>query len=240
MRLQSVIHAIYPPQCIVCDALTADDHGLCGVCWADTVFLSGLVCDTCGAALPGDTPEVGVQCDDCMTIARPWNQGRAVFAYSGVGRRLVLGLKHSDRTDLVPSVARWMVRRTQEMTLSDPVLVPVPLHWTRLVKRRYNQSAMLAQAMGALMQRPVCADALRRPKRTKYLDGHTREARFATLADAIAPNAKRASAIAGRQVLLVDDVMTSGATLAASAEAVSLLGATNVSIVTLARVAKEP
>ena len=239
MRLQSVIHAIYPPQCIVCDALTTDDHGLCGTCWADTVFLSGLVCDTCGVPLPGDEPEAGVQCDDCLTIARPWGQGRAVFAYSGVGRRLVLGLKHSDRTDLVPSVARWMVQRTREMPMLDPVLVPIPLHWTRLVKRRYNQSAMLAKAMGALMDRPVCGDALLRPKRTKYLDGHTREARFATLVDAIAPNTKRAADIAGRNVLLVDDVMTSGATLAASTEAVKMLGAANVSIVTLARVVKD-
>jgi predicted amidophosphoribosyltransferase len=239
MRLQSVIQAIYPPQCVACDALTEADFGLCGACWSQTAFIGGLVCDSCGTPLPGDDDGTRVQCDDCMTIARPWDQGRAVFAYSGVGRRLVLGLKHGDRTDLVPAVARWVARKTTEIALLDPVLVPVPLHWTRLVKRRYNQSALLARAVGKIMDQPVCVDALLRPKRTKLLDGHTRDARFATLADAITANPRRAGQIAGRNVLLVDDVMTSGATLAASTEALCIAGAANVSIVTLARAVKD-
>jgi predicted amidophosphoribosyltransferase len=239
MRLQSVIQAIYPPQCVACDALTEADYGLCAACWSQTAFIGGLVCDSCGTPLPGDDDGARVQCDDCITIARPWDQGRAVFAYSGVGRRLVLGLKHGDRTDLVPAVAQWMARKTAQMPLLDPVLVPVPLHWTRLVKRRYNQSALLALAVGKIVGQPVCVDALLRPKRTKLLDGHTRDARFATLADAIAANPKRSGQIAGRNALLVDDVMTSGATLAASAEALRAAGAANVSIVTLARVVKD-
>ncbi len=239
MRLQSVIQAIYPPQCVACDVLTDADFGLCGSCWSQTAFIGGLVCDSCGTPLPGDDDGARVQCDDCMTIARPWDQGRAVFAYSGVGRRLVLGLKHGDRTDLVPAVARWIAQKTAEMHLLDPVLAPVPLHWTRLLKRRYNQSALLAQAVGKVLNQPVCVDALLRPKRTKPLDGHTRDARFATLADAIAANPKQRAQIAGRNVLLIDDVMTSGATLAASAEALRTAGVVNVSIVTLARVVKD-
>ena len=239
MRLQSVIRAIYPPQCVACDALTDADFGLCGACWSKTAFIDGLVCDSCGTPLPGDDDGVRVQCDACMTIARPWDQGRAVFEYSGVGRRLVLGLKHGDRTDLVPAVARWMVQKMAKMALLDPVIVPIPLHWTRLLKRRYNQSALLAQAVGKILDHPVCVDALLRPKKTKLLDGHSRDARFATLADAIAANPKRHSQIMGRNVLLVDDVMTSGATLAASTEALRAAGAANVSIVTLARVVKD-
>jgi predicted amidophosphoribosyltransferase len=239
MRLQSVIRAIYPPQCVACDALTDADFGLCGTCWSQTAFINGLVCDSCGAPLPGDDDGMRVQCDDCMTIARPWDQGRAVFAYSGVGRRLVLGLKHGDRTDLVPSVARWMAQKTAKMALLDPIIVPIPLHWTRLLKRRYNQSALLAQAVGKVLGQPVCVDALLRPKKTESLDGHTRDARFATLADAITANPKRRDLILNRNVLLVDDVMTSGATLAAGSEALQSIGAKNVSIVTLARVVKD-
>ncbi len=239
MRLQSVIQAIYPPQCAACDALTDADFGLCGRCWSDTAFLNGLVCDTCGTPLPGEDDGDAVQCDDCLTIARPWDHGRAVFAYSGVGRRLVLALKHGDRTDLVPALARWVARKTAEMPLLDPVIVPIPLHWTRLLRRRYNQAAMLAHAVGKTLGHDVCIDALLRPKRTRPLDGHGRDARFATLADAIIANPKRVAQIAGRSVLLVDDVMTSGATLAAATEALRAGGAANVSIVTLARVVKD-
>ena len=239
MRLQSVIQAIYPPQCVACDALTDADFGLCGSCWSQTAFIGGLICDSCGTPLLGDDDGARVQCDDCMTIARPWDRGRAVFAYSGVGRRLVLGLKHGDRTDLVPAVGRWIAQKTTEMRLLDPVLVPVPLHWTRLLKRRYNQSALLALAVGKVLDQPVCVDALLRPKRTKPLDGHSRDARFAALSDAITANPKQRDQIVGRNVLLIDDVMTSGATLAASAEALRGAGVANVSIVTLARVVKD-
>ena len=239
MRLQTVIRAIYPPQCVACDAQTEDDFGLCAVCWRETQFIGGLVCHTCGTPLPGeDTGEI-VQCDDCMTIARPWDHGSAVMAYSGVGRRLVLSLKHGDRTDLAPPVAKWMAQKVADYAKLDPVLVPVPLHWVRLVKRRYNQSGLLAQEMGKILGWSVCVDALLRSKKTNALEGHSREARFAELSGAIVPNPKRSAQIAGKSVILVDDVMTSGATLAASAEAARAAGAKNVSIVTLARVVKD-
>ncbi len=239
MRLQSVIRAIYPPQCVACDAQTEGDFGLCAACWRDAKFIGGLVCDTCGTPLPGEDHQDPVQCDDCMTIARPWSRGRAVLVYSGVGRRLVLGLKHGDRTDLARPVAQWMAQKISDWAGIDTVIVPVPLHWRRIVKRRYNQSALLAQEMGKMMGLPVCADALLRRKKTDPLEGHSRDARFAELSGAIIPNPKRVDEIAGRQVILVDDVMTSGATFAASAEAAKSAGAADVSIVALARVVKE-
>ena len=239
MRLQTVIRAIYPAQCVACEALTESDFGLCAACWSETQFINGLVCDSCSIPLMGDDPDEIAQCDDCMTIARPWDQGRAVLAYAGVGRRLVLGLKHGDRTEFAQSAARWMVPKIAQLVLTDPVLVPVPLHWTRLARRRYNQSALLAQALGVQADLRVCVDGLLRVKRTNSLDGHSRDARFAALADAIVPNPKRMPYLADQAVVLVDDVMTSGATLAACAEAAHQAGAANVSIVTLARVVKD-
>ncbi len=239
MRLQSVIRAIYPAQCVACDAQTEAEFGLCGPCWRETKFIGGLVCDTCGTPLPGEDRGEIVQCDDCMTIARPWDRGRAALIYTGIGRRLVLGLKHGDRTDLARPAAMWMTRVARPLLQDDTVLVPVPLHWVRLARRRYNQAALLVHALGKALERPVCADALLRPKKTQPLEGHNRDARFAALSGAIAPNPKRTDIVNGRSVLLVDDVMTSGATLAASAEAARAAGATNVSIVTLARVVKD-
>ncbi|SFR54266.1 comF family protein [Yoonia tamlensis] len=239
MRMQSVIRAIYPAQCVACDAQTESEFGLCGACWRETRFIGGVICDRCGTPLPGDTPDEMLQCDDCMKVARPWDHGRAALVYTGVGRRLVLGLKHGDRTDLARPAAHWMARVVRPLVQADSVLVPVPLHWTRRVRRRYNQAALLALALGRVLEVPTCADALLRPKKTKPLEGHSRDARFAALSGAITNNPKRAGAIAGKSVLLVDDVMTSGATLAAATEAAMQAGARNVSIVTLARVAKD-
>lgn len=239
MQMQRIIRAIYPAQCVACDAATTDDFGLCGACWRETQFISGTICDVCGAGLPGDFGDVGAKCDDCLRIARPWEKGRAVLAYSGVGRKLVLSIKHGDRTNLAQPVARWMIRQAAPLMQSGTVIVPVPLHWRRLLQRRYNQAALLANIMGKLMSVAVCPDALIRRRATKSLEGHSRDARFAALADAIVFNPKRQQAIADRPVLLIDDVMTSGATLAASADACLAAGATRVDVVTLARVVKD-
>lgn len=240
MRLQSVIRAIYPAQCVACGAHTEAEFGLCGPCWRETQFIGGLVCDTCGTSLPGEDRGETVQCDDCMTIARPWNRGRAALVYAGIGRRLVLGLKHGDRTDLARPLAAWMARVARPLLHENTVLVPVPLHWMRLTRRRYNQAALLVHELGRVLDRSVCTDALLRPKKTKPLEGHSRDARFAALSDAIVSNPKRLTMIRGKSVLLVDDVMTSGATLAASTEALRAAGVDDVSIVTLARVVKNP
>ena len=239
MSLQSVIRAIYPPQCVACDASTDAEFGLCGPCWRQTQFIGGSICDTCGTPLPGEDHGDFLQCDDCMKIARPWDRGRAALVYKGIGRTLILRLKHGDRIDLVHPAATWIASVARPLLHKNSILVPVPLHWTRLVRRRYNQSALLVHALGRELDKPVCIDALLRTRKTQSLDSHSRDARFAALVGAIIPNPKRVDILRGKSVLLVDDVMTSGATLAASAEASKAAGAANVSIVTLARVVKD-
>jgi predicted amidophosphoribosyltransferase len=238
MRMQSILRVIYPAQCLSCRALTETEFGLCGTCWRDTVFIGGLVCDACGTPLPGDPGET-VLCDDCMRIARPWSQGRAAMLYKGVGRKLVLALKHGDRTDLAGPAGAWMAQVAGAVLRADTVVVPVPLHWTRLLSRRYNQAALLAQAVGRALLRPVCPDALVRTRRTGFLNDQSRDARFATMQGVIRVHPRRTAQVSGRAVLLVDDVMTSGATLAAATEACHAAGATEVCILTLARVAKD-
>lgn len=237
--MQSALHLIYPSQCISCRDLVEGDNALCGKCWRDTPFISGLTCDKCGTPLPGDDTGETILCDDCMTIARPWSKGRAAILYQENGRKLILAFKHGDRLDLAHPAGQWLARVAAPLLDPDTLIAPVPLHWMRMLKRRYNQSALLASSLAKATDQASCLDLLTRTKRTRSLDGLGREARFQMLADSIRVNPKRRHRLIGRKVLLVDDVMTSGATLAACTEACLAAGAADVNTVTLARVAKD-
>lgn len=199
----------------------------------------GAKCDKCGAPVLGQADDLAVHCDDCLRIARPWNKGRAAIAYKDVGRKLVLGLKHGDRTDYAPALSSWMMSAGQDLWRDDPLLVPVPLQRLRLLRRKYNQSAELCKWLSRRVAADFCADALHRHKRTVSLDHKSKDERFALLQDAISVNPNRNAKLQGRSIVLIDDVMTSGATLASCAEACLAAGAANVSVLVLARVVKD-
>ncbi|RID90969.1 ComF family protein [Gemmobacter lutimaris] len=239
MGMQAAVQLVYPPQCLSCDALVTTDFGLCARCWRDTPFIAGLVCDCCGTPLPGEEGGAPVQCDDCLTIARPWGRGRAVMLYRDNARRLVMAFKHGDRLDLARPGAQWLHRAAVPLLQPDTLLAPVPLHWLRLFRRRYNQSALLAAGLARLADLPHCPDLLVRRRNTRSQEGRDREGRFRNMEDAIRVNDKRRWQVEGRPVLLVDDVMTSGATLGACADACLAAGAARVDVVVLARVAKD-
>ena len=236
--LQTLVHAVFPPECLSCRMRVASDDGLCGPCWRDTAFITGDVCDGCGVPMRGDVQN-GDRCDDCLSIARPWSKGRAALLYKDRGRALVLALKHSDRHDIVRPAGRWMARVAKGILQQNTLIAPVPLHWTRMVRRRYNQSGLIGQSMARELGAPFCADLLIRAHATESLDGKSREERFAELSGSITVNPKRIDVMKGRSILLVDDVMTSGATLAACSEACLSSQASEVCVVTLARVAKD-
>ncbi len=179
------------------------------------------------------------QCEDCTRIARPWRNGRAAVFYRDMGRTLVLRLKHADRLDVARIALPWMTNVTRDFVGKDTVFVPIPLHWTRLVKRRYNQAAHLAHRLAMHFEKPAVLDGLTRVRPTQPLDGITLAERFARLEGALAANEKRVPKLQGKSVILVDDVMTSGATLAAGTEACLTAGAARVDVVVLARVVKD-
>ena len=151
----------------------------------------------------------------------------------------MLALKHGDRHDVVRPAALWMARAAKPILTGNTLIAPVPLHWLRMLRRRFNQSALLAQAVARETALPACVDLLTRIKHTRPLKGMGAEARYAMLGDAIRINPRRRANLIGRTVLLVDDVMTSGATLSVAAQACFSAGAQDVRILTLARTAKD-
>ncbi|SLN67980.1 DNA utilization protein GntX [Pseudooceanicola marinus] len=237
------LRLIYPPRCLGCGGLVESDFGLCGPCWRDTPFIGGLACDGCGLPLPGGRPGEVARCDGCLADPPPWAQGRAVMLYEGMGRKLVLGLKHGDRHDIAAPSAAWLAEAAEGIVARGAVIAPIPLHWRRRVRRGYNQSALLSRGLArALAAHAVLdlPDLLERPRATPSLDGRQRAERRAILKGAIRVAPRYADRLAGRPVLLVDDVLTSGATFSAATRACQAAGAATVAVLALARVGKAP
>lgn len=239
MGLQSILHAVFPPECLHCSARVEDSFAICGDCWGDTPFILGTACDKCGTGLPGQTPETPGEtliCTECAKTARPWSRGRAVMGYDAVGRSLVLAMKHGDRADVARAAGPWMARAGADLAMENPLIVPIPLHWTRLAKRRFNQAALLAQSYARFSGHAWDPMPLYRTRATPSQEGRDRDGRHRNLADAIQAHPKHGSILKDRNIILVDDVMTSGATFSIATEACFEVGAKNVCVLALARV----
>lgn len=235
MRLQRVISTLYPDQCLICDRMTSAADGLCAECWPAMPFIFGHSCDACGRPLPG-TADGGVDyCDDCLILSRSWSRGRAALSYQGAAREFVLSLKHRDRPELARPAARWMARVGRPILTQETILMPIPIHWSRLLSRRYNQAAELVRALRRETGLRMMLDALQRNRRTPPLGHSNHEERAELLAGAISVKPERRGDLVGQRVCLVDDVMTTGATLSAAAEACSKAGADDVTALILAR-----
>lgn len=238
--MQGALRLIYPPQCISCGDLVETEGALCSSCWRGTQFITGTICDCCGVPLIGERePDELLHCDRCRDHPPLWNRGRAAVLYKDIGRKLVLGLKHGDRQDFAKPAATWMSRVADDIVEEDTVVAPVPLHWSRFLKRRYNQSALLSREISYQLGLEHCADLLKRVRRTVSLEGLGPIERAATLETAIAVNPRRRHILEGRPVLLVDDVLTTGATFNAAAKACFASRACEVNVITLARVAQD-
>lgn len=241
--LNAVLRAIYPPHCLGCDALVLEDFSFCPACWAKAPLIFGLVCDQCGLPLPGgqDGPEVlRPLCDQCLRCPPIWHQARAALLYDGLAREMILRLKHSDQGALAIPLGRWMAKAGAPLLAQSDLIAPIPLHWWRELRRKENQSALLAQQIAKLSGLPLERRLLQRHRATPPQEGRDRLARAENLAGAFRLRPKFAPALQGRRVLLIDDVLTSGATMAEASRVLLDHGAARVHVLVAARVAPKP
>jgi ComF family protein len=232
---RTVLDLVLPPRCLACGAITGMPDGLCGRCWSAVAFFAPPWCAVCGLPFPHPLGD-GAICAECARLRHSWDRARAVLRYDKHSRALVLALKHADATHLAGAFGRWMRRAGAEMLDEADLLVPVPLHWTRLFQRRYNQAALLARAIHAAGGPPMAPDWLLRRRRTPA-QGHLGPlARARNVASAFAVRPGRS--FAGRRVVIIDDVMTTGATVAECARVLRRAGAGFIGVLTLARALK--
>ena len=226
---------VLPPACPVCRVRLGSACGLCADCWQGVRFLERPWCERLGTPLPID---LGSGILSAPAVANPpaFARARSAVSYEGPVPDLVHALKYADRTDLAPMLGAWMARAAHELVDDADMLVPVPLHWGRLASRRFNQAALLAQQVGRLTGLPVDTRLLLRTRRTPRQVGLGREDRERNMRGAFVVPDTRKAALAGRRPILVDDVLTTGATLEAATRALLAAGAAAVDVLTLARV----
>lgn len=235
--LRPVVDFLFPPRCPLCGHAIEAQSGLCADCWSGLAIPGEPACATCQRPL-GEASIADSICAPCMAEP-PQHAGiAAATLYNDTSRQLVLRFKHGGRIALSSMMARQMLSRLGELP-DEAMLVPVPLHRWRVWRRGYNQAALLAQEIGRLAQREVAVDALQRVKQTPPLGGLGRKARKRALAGAIDFKPARLHVLKGRPVILVDDVLTSGATTDACTRALLRAGAASVRIACFARVLAE-
>ncbi len=229
------LDVVFPPLCLGCQALLFDHDALCPACWRQIDFIRPPLCDRLGIPLPYDIGGVMISAA-AVAHPPPYERARAVASYDGLIRKLIHDFKFRDTHDVRRLFGRWMCEAGCELIAAADCIVPVPLARFRLLSRRFNQAQLLAAEIGRRSGKPVYGQGITKIKPTIRQLGLTRLERQRNVAGAFAVAPKAAPQIAGKSVLLIDDVITTGATVSAAAKALKKAGACRVDVLALALV----
>jgi ComF family protein len=224
-----------PPLCPTCREPVADQGGLCARCWSKLSFIARPYCERLGIPFVYD-PGPGILSMQAIADPPAYNRARAAVRYDDTARTIVQSFKYGDRLDLAPAMGRWMAQAGREVLAEADALIPVPLHWRRLWTRRFNQAATLAKTISLLSGVPVAHRALRRVRATRQQVGLSQAERAVNVQGAFRVPTDCRLEVHGRRLVLVDDVLTSGATLDTCARILLRAGAANVDALVFARV----
>lgn len=231
--IKRLLNIIIPPRCLSCGSMTEESGMLCQNCWKNISFISKPFCECCGFPFEYDIGEA--LCAGCIKESKPFDNARSAFRYNEDSRKLITSYKYSDKTYGTESFARMMLRVAGDLVSEADIISSVPLHRLRLLSRKYNQSALLANKIAKISNRTAMHDILFRKKNSKPQASLPRNERMKNVKGVFAINDKYKEFIKGKKIMLVDDVMTTGATVNECARLLKKSGAEKVFVLTLAR-----
>lgn len=232
-----ILDAVMPPRCPISGMSVGKTGQLSPQAWSALHFIEAPYCPRCGVPFAAEYGD-NIECPSCVAEVPVYDHARAALVYDDASHKLVVGFKHADRTELTPVLAKWIERAGAALISPRTCLVPVPLHRRRLLERRYNQSALLAQSVAKFSGVQYTPGFLRRTRSTPPQKNLSAGARIRNVGGAFEVPRQAASAAANAHIVLIDDVLTTGATLSACAKALKKAGAARVDAVVLARVVK--
>ncbi len=238
--VQKIINFIFPPRCIVTGEFVDQQGMVSPQAWGDLHFITDPQCHKCGFPFSFDTGNIGEGniCGACLKNPPIFDKARSALAYDDTSRNIILAFKHADQTQSVLSFLPWLKRAGEGVLKDADYLVPVPLHRWRILRRRFNQSALMAQYLSSETKIPSLLDCLLRVRATKTQGYLQADQRKKNVRNAFEMNPKRAQDIANKHIVLIDDVYTTGATVSECTKVLLKNGAASVSVLTLARVVK--
>jgi ComF family protein len=238
--LMRLIDCVIPPRCVVTGEIVDVQGTLSAQAWGGLHFISDPQCDCCGYPFDFDMVEEGIGglCAACQKEHPIYNKARSALVYDDASRDIILSFKHGDQTQSVPVFIPWLSQTGKDFLEGADYLIPVPLHRWRLLKRRFNQSAIITQYLSKDIKVPCLLEGLRRVRPTET-QGHLQASqRRKNAKNAFEVNPACLSRLKEKNIVLIDDVYTTGATVSECTKALLKAGVSKVNVLTLARVVK--